>query len=317
MGVSAGQRVRIHGTDENGKARSRATWKTLSRSFSMEITHVVDHGDSLELEGCELTASGREKTSGGMGVSRRVILGVGDWTIIGEVSIPTADDFVKLVVGPVWAIEPVAPKPTLAQLAQAAADAHYANACSDDVERSFYNCAAYLESSLAMLQAIAAAYPDVSATRVVEVFTDGADRISDCVERVRDDMAWEITSATIDAIDAAAYAVLMASPVQGPQRDPATILTPQCALFDRALAVGYARQDAGRLAEQAYWVEGGGYGDECSTHPGLRIYHGESECEACIVVRQSEEIGRKAETAVEGPSGIDTLRGLLTLPVWS
>src|SRR5688572_24081391 len=251
MGVSAGQRVRIHGTDENGKARSRATWKTLSRSFSMEITHVVDHGDSLELEGCELTASGREKTSGGMGVSRRVVVKDGDYTIIGDCVCGGTAEQHKRECPIAWALDnpvacdwcdfrtdtadvlavhreaehmsdvewidavraqaaasvesavkvmlDVAPKPTLAQLAQAAADAHYANACSDDVERSFYNCAAYLESSLAMLQAIAAAYPDVSATRVVEVFTDGADRISDCVERVRDDMAWEITSATIDA----------------------------------------------------------------------------------------------------------------------
>lgn len=60
-------------------------------------------------------------------------------------------------------------------------------------------------------------------------------------------------------------------------------------LFDQALSIGYTREDAGRCAEEAYFIASfpGRYGDECATHPGMRIYYGETECEACIVVRQA------------------------------
>ena len=205
MNISVGMRVRVHGTDEGGNARSASTGKPLARSFTMDVTSNI-RGD---IEGVEVTGKGRMRMSGGMVVSRRVILGDGDHTII---------DAVEPITAEVAPVEVTQPKPTLAQLAQTAAEAHYANACSEDPEISSYNSPTYLGSSLALLRAIAAAYPDVSAARVVNVFVDGGDRISGCVRQVRDDMVFEIEEGNRSRIDDLAYAFLVASPIQGPTR---------------------------------------------------------------------------------------------------
>lgn len=70
-------------------------------------------------------------------------------------------------------------------------------------------------------------------------------------------------------------------------------------LAQRAIAIGYTRDGAGRLMDEAYWVEGAGYGDECVKHPGCRINSQVDGCEACEVVRQSDEKGFISRTDME------------------
>ncbi|HET9865738.1 MAG TPA: hypothetical protein VFQ06_00495 [Nitrospira sp.] len=66
-----------------------------------------------------------------------------------------------------------------------AAVKHYANATSNDPERSFYQGEIYKASKRALIGAIQAAYPDVDVDDVYELWVDCGECIAYCVEYLR------------------------------------------------------------------------------------------------------------------------------------
>jgi hypothetical protein len=206
----------------------------------MEITFIepgAHAGDTAIFKGVELTATGREKTLDGQLVSRRVVVAEGDYTILTEPAsklveytpggdvprkslnndhLSAESTVVAEVSKPTAKVRPTWIFASPAQLAELAAQRHYANACSDDPERSFYNSPAYLGSRLALRQAIAAAYPEVDVLKVEELFTDTTESIAWCVERAVQDEMYERRTGNELAIEGAAWELLMASPVLGP-----------------------------------------------------------------------------------------------------
>jgi hypothetical protein len=67
--VKVGDVVRVKGADEGGTSVSASTSKILTKSFTMEVTHISTGG---VVEGVELTAKGAPRMSAGMTVSRSV-----------------------------------------------------------------------------------------------------------------------------------------------------------------------------------------------------------------------------------------------------
>jgi len=96
---------------------------------------------------------------------------------------------------------------SLVERAEIAAAAHFANATSEDVERSFYTSATYKASDAALRAAIVAAYPGVNVDQVREVWTECNESIAYCVAYVKQEAAERIAMEIQTQLEDVAYLV--------------------------------------------------------------------------------------------------------------